>query len=87
MGNSIQIKRAYVHLSTVSVILFCLLSVCETPAAIENGHLNILDEGFRATYNCSLGYVIKGDMERQCGRDGSGWTGAAPVCGTVKSIK
>ena len=57
------------------------------PEAIGNGNLNILDDGFRATYNCSLGYVIKGDTERQCGRDGSGWTGAAPICGTIKSIK
>ena len=64
-----------------------MLSVCETPAAIGNGNLNILEDGFRATYNCSLGYVIKGDTERQCVRDGSGWTGAAPICGTIKSFK
>ena len=44
--------------------------------------VQLLDNNAKASYTCDLGLSLKGDSERLCSTDGSGWTSADPTCGT-----
>ncbi len=74
-----------------SVMLFFLAvipTVCPdlpTPTNGESvgynnmGTMNNRPVGAVATYSCADGYILMGNMTRDCGSDGE-WSGPAPTC-------
>ena len=64
----------------VQFFYFVFLSDCGDSYTIANGHLHY--SGYSTTYNstvpvhCTTGYIITGDAEMTCGKDGL-WKGDA----------
>ncbi|KAK7501166.1 hypothetical protein BaRGS_00007651, partial [Batillaria attramentaria] len=68
----------------------CIAVKCPAPEAPAYGDVTLSDVtlivGTVATYDCDLGYLLKGETERTCGEDGS-FSGAVPACDPVECTK
>jgi len=51
---------------------------CAPPNSPSNGAL--MASGKYANYTCDLGFSLDGPSSRECKTDGTGWSGAEPVC-------
>ena len=48
-----------------------------------NGQNVLSGDGFTVKYSCENGYTLSGVNERQCGANGTGWSGSDPNCGMM----
>ena len=57
-------------------------TVCELPTGLLDGEYSFSPDQMMLTYICMDGFTLKGSPVRNCSKEGLGWDGTDPTCGT-----
>ena len=63
-----------------NLYIFSTSAECDSPDPLNNGDVDVSNDGLTASYTCNLGYSLNGHISRSCSIDGSWWSGSKPNC-------
>lgn len=77
----VRLKLSYKYTGYVNIVLYIIAITCQSLSEPQNGGVQFtsLVKGSIASYSCSDGFKLIGEVNRQCLVTGQ-WSGEEPTC-------